>query len=174
MIPAFIIHSSSCHERHQVVQQLQEQTNAILVEAIILPNRKEGCMESHLKVAKQAQEHYPNQSYLVFEDDCVLNPNWREAIKTPSDVTYLGYNELCSYAVFGTHALLISPKARDILLETTRKHATAVTDPWAFDWILSFICKTYKVSHTKPSREDRNKYCFQKLGLKSQITGNIR
>ena len=174
MIPAFIIHSSKCIERQPIVKELQEKTGATVLEASLLENRREGCSTSHIRVAETAKKLYPSQPYLVFEDDCILNDNWKESLTLSSDVVYLGYNNSSKTTIFGTHALLISPKARDIILNHTRQHALDVYDKWAFDWILSFLCHSYNLSVQLPSFDKRNLYCFQKPNLISQITGKPR
>jgi GR25 family glycosyltransferase involved in LPS biosynthesis len=119
---------------------------------------------------------YPNKHILIFEDDCVLSEDWQEVMKGYefADVLYLGYNDRCEHSVFGTHALYISPKARDVIIDHTEQFKDEVPNKGAYDMILSLLCRKYGLITCIPRTEDREKYAVQKKGLISQITGQPR
>lgn len=173
---AYIIHSSSCLERNEVVDQLIQKTGGERVEAVILPNRVEGCLRSHLKVAQIAKERHPSEPYLVFEDDCILEEGWDSILhqSTFADLIYIGYTEASQDTIFGTHALWIRPKLRDLFLEKGEDYAFKVRFHWATDWIIPKICQDYKLNVFRPAYALREKWAHQKKGLMSQITGKIR
>ena len=173
MIPSFIIHASQSHDRDSLVKTLCHETNAEVVEAILLDNRLLGCCLSHLKVAHLAREQYPTLPYLVLEDDCVLHPGWREGVWDLSgEIVYLGFNDKHSTGVlFGTHAMLISPNARDYLIKHLEQKIRSASVP-AYDWLCwqLWIEGQFEVGYP----DEGNHYCEQKKGLQSLITGNIR
>jgi hypothetical protein len=173
MIPAFLIHSSDSHDRDDVVKNILDEVNVEIVEAIVLDNRLLGCCLSHLKVAHLARQLYPNLPYLVLEDDCVLKPGWKEGVWDLSgDVVYLGYNDKHSTGVlFGTHAMLISPAARDYLIEHLEQSIRSSKVP-EYDWLCWKLWMDGKFEVGSPDQKDL--YCEQKKGLVSLITGNIR
>lgn len=174
--PCFIIHDPNSYERTEIVNKLIEQTKGTILSAIMLPNGKDGCRASHLAVARLARSLYPDKHYLVFEDDCVLSDDWKDCIEGMEciDVLYLGYNGKSSDITYGTHALLISPKARDKILSETEKLKNNVVDKGAYDHILSKICRQEGLLVAMPSLDDKDKWAEQKKGLKSLITGRIR
>jgi GR25 family glycosyltransferase involved in LPS biosynthesis len=178
MIPAFVIHHPSSVERESVVADLVEKTGAVVVEAILLPHGPEGCTRSHLAVANFAKEFFPDHSYLVFEDDCVLEDGWDDILKLfpNADLLYLGYTERSSHTIFGTHGLYMSPKARDCFQEHAEEINREIPPPhtWATDWILTRLFQRYNLQTEMPTYELRNRWCYQKKGLKSTITGKIR
>lgn len=174
--PAYIIHHSSCTDRDSIVEDLIRQTNGIVVPAVWLEDRKAGCRLSHQLVAKMAKEQHPDSPYLVFEDDCILRENWQECLKfwnEKSDVLYLGYNgKHRKHIVLATHALMISPRARDIIIDHTEDYVEEVENTGAYDWILNYLCADYKLRMILPL--DKDKWCYQQEGLISTITGNAR
>jgi len=174
--PAFVIHDSNCHSREEIVKDLVDKTRATVFQSYMLKDGSEGCMSSHIGVARLAKGLHPTKHYLVFEDDCVLEDGWEEALKGLefADVVYLGYNDKCQEATFGTHALLLSPKARDCIQEHAREIGSEIRPKYAFDWILSKLCRKYGLITCMPRMDDRKKWCHQKTGLVSQITGQIR
>jgi GR25 family glycosyltransferase involved in LPS biosynthesis len=176
MIPAYVLHHPSCHERTEIVKDIVDKTKATVFESYLLPNGKDGCRWSHIGVAKLAKSLHPEKSYLVFEDDCALEEGWQEGLKGVefADVVYLGYTDRTKDTLFGTHALYISPKARDVIIEHTEEHKNEVPDKGAYDFILSLLCRRYGLITCMPRFSDKDKYCSQKKGLRSQITGRIR
>lgn len=170
-IPAYIIHSPTCSERHDIVADLQQKTKATIVDAILHPDGRIGCGLSHLLVAELAKQNHPDSHYLVFEDDCVLKKTWKSCLKGSEsvDVLYLGYNDTCEHTVFGTHALYLSPRARDMILYYTQDE---LKNGLPYDWIVSKLCREHHLQVHLPLPRDM--YCFQKPGLRSMITGNIR
>jgi GR25 family glycosyltransferase involved in LPS biosynthesis len=178
MRPAFIIHSKSCSERASLVADLVTKTGAIVVEAEMLANPVEGCFKSHLKVAALAKDLYPNESYLVFEDDCVLRHGWETFLNQSEclqgDLVYLGYTDMCEKTIFGTHGMLISPRFRDSVLSHWQDHVHAVQFHWAADWVLPRMATVFQMEVIRPLHYDREKYCYQMKGLRSQITGKLR
>lgn len=176
MIPAFVIHDMNNQERKETVRALCEKTGASIVNAIVLPNGREGCLKSHIKVAQLAQQLFPDQHYLVFEDDCVLEEGWDCILKEfpNGDLVYLGYTEASKDTIFGTHGMCISPRLRDIILAHGLDYAFKVRFPWAADWVIPKLCKDYGMEVYRPAYEYKELWCYQKRGLKSQITGKIR
>ena len=177
-LPAYIIHSSHSTDRESLVASLQEKTGGTVVEAIWLKFRKLGCSYSHIKVAALAKQNHPDSAYLVFEDDCILKDTWTEALDYWSytyqhdELVYLGYNETSDEVVFGTHALLITPRVRDLILAHTESYIPRVQNVGAYDWILNRICTDFNVRISLPPSGE--KWCYQQKGLLSTITGTIR
>jgi GR25 family glycosyltransferase involved in LPS biosynthesis len=174
--PSFVIHNPSCSERTEIVNQLIKTTGATLVSAVMLPNGKDGCRASHQAVARLARALHPTKHYLVFEDDCVLSEDWETCIEgmEVADVLYLGYNGKCQHTTFGTHALMLSPKARDKILSESEKLKDAVEDKGAYDHILSKLCRQEGLLTAMPPLDEKERWAVQKKGLKSGITGQIR
>ena len=175
MIPAFVIHADSAMDRKPLVDDIVKKTGAIIVEAIMLPYGPEGCTRSHVEVAKLAKELFPHDSYLVFEDDCVLSDGWDEIYKThlTADIVYLGYNDYCEHTIFGTHALLMSPKARDLFLQQWKRIGETVGNRMATDWILSRLIRDNKLHVVLPTKQSKD-LAMQKKGLTSLITKRVR
>lgn len=173
---AFIIHSSACQERREVVDELVKRTGGEVVDAVMLENRVEGCMRSHLKVAALAKQVAPNEPYMVFEDDCILEDGWDGILSQSqfADLLYFGYTDANKDTIFGTHALWISPRLRDLFLEKGEEYTFKVRASWAVDWIIPKLCQDFKLNVFRPTYELREKWAYQKRGLTSQITGKIR
>ena len=173
---AFVLHNSSCVERDEIVQELVKKTKATVFQSYLLSDGKAGCRQSHIAVAKLAKSLYPLDKYIIFEDDCVLADDWETCLTGLefADVIYLGYNDKCEHTTFGTHALVLSPKARDVIIDYAEKHKEDVINKGAFDFILSLLCRKYGLLTCMPKMQDRERYCHQKRGLVSQITGKIR
>lgn len=173
MYPAFIIHASCSQDREPYVKKLQEETDGRVVEAELLENRLIGCCLSHLKVARLAETLYPSSPYLVFEDDCVLTPDWKDSLDLSGDVVYLGYNDKASFGtLFGTHAMLITVKARNLLIQHLEKYMFEKTMFPAYDWVAYYIWKDYNLDVQYP--EEGNRWAYQAKGLTSLITGHER
>ena len=174
---AYIIHNQDCEDRRDIVEHLQTSTGAEVVEAVWMKNPVLGCIYSHLKVAVKAKQDNEKKPYIVFEDDCdlledidVILAHFQEA-----DIVYFGYNDMGfdKYGMFpyffGTHAMMISPKARDILLEHCLEHPGL-----PYDHIVSRLIKQFNLSVEFPDFEDKEKFAVQRKGLISTITGNRR
>jgi hypothetical protein len=176
MLPAFVIHNSSSSERTEIVKELQDKTKAMIVEGLFEANPKDGCRHAHQAVARLARSLHPTSHYLVFEDDCVLSEGWMNCIEGMeiADVLYLGYNGKSSEVTYGTHALKISPKARDKILSESEKLKDAVADRGAYDHILSKLCRQEGLLTAMPPPEEKDTWAVQKKGLTSLITGRIR
>lgn len=178
MRPSFVIHNKSCSERTSLVADLVRKTKATVVDAEMLANPVEGCFKSHLKVAQLAKDLYPNEYYLVFEDDAILRHGWERFLDTLKplefDLIYLGFTDMCEKTIFGTHGLCISPRFRDILLNHWKDYYDKVQFPWAADWVLPFMATVFQMEISRPIYCDRDKYCYQQKGLRSQITGKLR
>jgi len=180
--PSFIIHSSCSPERQELVDALVAETGAEVVEAVWYPDDpKKGCRESHKKVAQLAKEKAPDASYLVFEDDCELvSERWYFPLVAGDDVDliYLGVNGYGTFFgdvySYGTHAMIVSPKVRDLILEKTDSLVNRVYEKGAFDHILNKICYDNDISVWRPGQREGERWVRQKKGLVSTITGNIR
>jgi hypothetical protein len=176
MIPSFVIHSSTSNDRTLFVDALVKETGSTVFDAIMTADGKDGCRQSHIAVANLAKESHPNSHYLIFEDDCILSENWKEVLKGYefADVLYLGYNDKCSKAVFGTHALYLSPKARDVILFGAERYKDCVENKGAYDWILSLLCRKYGLITCMPKMENKELFCHQAKDMVSLITGQTR
>lgn len=180
MIPAYIIHHKDCLDRKHLVDDLVRKTNGTVVDAVWCADGKEGCRKSHLKVAALAKQEHPHSPYLVFEDDCILTDCWRDMIekyvRTPGhcELVFLGFNDICEHSIFGTHAILIFPEARQAILDWTEYYADKVFNPGAFDIILSKLITKHHLLYAMPPKVDCKKYAYQCPGLTSTITGNVR
>ena len=174
--PAFVIHDKNCIDREEIVKDLVHKTRATVFQSYVLKDGNEGCMNSHIGVAKLAKALHPTKHYLVFEDDCVLEEGWEKTLEGMefADVIYLGYTDKFEKATFGTHALLLSPKARDCIIENAQEIGWDIRPKFAMDWILSTLCRRYGLATCMPKIENKEKYAYQKKGLVSQITGRIR
>ena len=119
---------------------------------------------------------YPDKPYLVFEDDCVLKDDWDYPVKyfKDYDVLYIGYNDRCPDKIFGTHALMISPKARDAIIRLAEGLVEDVFKREPYDWILSQLCRDEGLSVCVPKLEMKDKWCYQKMGILSLITNKVR
>ena len=180
--PAFIIHSSCCPERNDLVEMLQDETDAEIVEAVWRPDDpKAGCRESHKKIAQMAKDQNPNASYLVFEDDCeFVSQRWYFPFLSGDevDLIYLGVNGYGTFNgnlySYGTHAMVVSPKVRDLILEKTDEYIDRVYEKGAFDHILNMMCYDHNISVWRPPPREVDRWVRQKQGLTSTITGNVR
>ena len=145
----------------------------MVVEGVFERNRKDGCRHAHQNVARLAKSLHPTKHYLVFEDDCVLSEEWEKCVEgmEMADVLYLGYNDKSRETTFGTHALMISPKARDKILSESEKLRDQVIDKGAYDHVLSKLCRQEGLLTAMPPPDEKDKYAVQKKGLVSTITG---
>lgn len=187
MLPAYIIHNSKQKEREDIVKKLVEATDAKIVEAVWSTDDPVwGCRESHKKVARLAKEEHPFSSYLVFEDDCeIVDPSFLDLmVENPDvDVLYFGVNGFCTHKLpfplrhsWGTHAMMLSPKARDALLEKEEKYLQMKfplgNHPLDQLFCVMEHCEELKV--WKPDERKMKKWVRQKPGLVSAISGAVR
>ena len=187
MIPAYIIHNSKQIERKDIVDKLIQTTSAKVVEAVW--NTQDpvwGCRESHKKVARVAKEEYPNSAYIVFEDDCeIVDNTFLNLIEQHSkcDLIYFGVNGYCIHVEpfpikhsWGTHAMYITPKVRDAILEKESKYMTMrfPRQEHPFDQLLCVMAFFEHWNVWKPDATSINKWVRQKPGLVSSISGSIR
>ena len=187
MLPGYIIHNSSQTERKEIVEKLIQATGAKVVEAVW--NTQDpvwGCRESHKKVARLAKEEHPDSPYLVFEDDCeIVRSDFLDLLveNADVDVLYFGVNGFCTHKLpfvcrhsWGTHAMYITPKVRDLLL--TKEHEFLKmkfplgNHPLDQLFCVMEACEQLKV--WKPDETTMKKWVRQKPGLKSAISGSIR
>lgn len=175
MIPSFVLHNSASTERDAVVDELVKKTGATQFQSYLLDDKVMGCLESHLGVAKLAKALHPTSDYLVFEDDCELFDGWEQMRDVSGiDVVYIGYTDRCEWATFGTHAVKLSPKARDKVLELAHEVGKTTHAKFAYDQVLSKICRQEGLSVAMPKYEMREQFAKQKRGLVSLITGRPR
>ena len=187
MLPAYIIHNSGQTERKDLVEKLIQTTGAKVVEAVW--NTLDpvwGCRESHKKVARLAKEEHPDSPYLVFEDDCeILDTSFLKLIDENKDVDllYFGVNGFCIHMQpfpikhsWGTHAMYITPKVRDSLLEKEslymRMNFPRKEHP--YDQLLCVMTFFEHWKVWKPDEQSMYKWVRQKPGLVSSISGNVR
>ena len=176
MFPAFVLHNSQSLDRIETTNELVKKTGATIFQSLLLPDGVEGNRLSHLEAAKVAKSLFPTKHYLIFEDDCVLSEDWQRCLEgmTMADVVYLGYNDKSSDVTFGTHALLLSPKARDKILERAESLVQAVDRKGAYDHILSKLCRQEGLLTAMPPLDQKERWAVQKKGLVSLITGEPR
>ena len=187
MLPAYIIHNSKQTERLDIVEKLIQTTGAKVVEAVW--NTQDpvwGCRESHKKVARVAKEEHPNLPYLVFEDDCeIVDPNFLTLLTQHPDVDmlYFGVNGFCTHQVpyplrhsWGTHAMYITPKVRDILLtkESIFLNMRFPLGNHPMDQLFCVMEHQEKLKVWKPDESSMTRWVRQKPGLISSISGAIR
>lgn len=187
MLPAFIIHHKDQEDRKDLVQALVQATGAIVVDPVWIPQDPvKGCRESHRKVALLAKENFPDSPYLVFEDDCeIMDLNFLDLLKEHPDVDllYFGVTNYSNYKLpfplyhsWGTHAMMITPKVRDIFLSTLNDYLTM---PFPHgnhpvDQIFCVMEKKESLLVWKPPMPIMEKYVRQKPGLRSTISKTIR
>jgi len=163
----YVIHMADAKERLPLVNKLQKVTGAKIFHALKLPDGNDGCRESHIKLYREA----PPGPITVFEDDCeIVRPDLLELInqhKDVHDIIYLGVNSVNKNGTsYGTHAMWISPKARDMFLkEGPQKSGTPIDKMW------NNIIKKYGLRAYKPLKI--HEYVRQKSGLRSYISGKV-
>ena len=187
MLPAYIIHNSQQTERKDLVNKLIQATGAKVIEAVwSTEDPVWGCRESHKKVARLAKEEHPDSAYLVFEDDCeIVDPGFLFLIFSHLDVDilYFGVNGYCVHQKpfplkhsWGTHAMMMTPKARDTLLE---KEELYLQLPFPlgnhpYDQLMCVMAEGEQLKVWKPDETEMTRWVRQKTGLKSSISGKIR
>ena len=187
MLPCYIIHNYEQVERKEIVEKLIEMTGAKVVEAVwSKENPVWGCRESHKKVAKIAKQEYPDSAYLVFEDDCeIVDPSFLKIIleHTDVDILYFGINGFCVHQKpfplqhsWGTHAMMMAPRARDMLLEKEEKYLKMdfPLGDHPYDQLICVMSECEKLVVWKPDEETMTRWVRQKPGLKSSISGSVR
>ena len=187
MLPSYIIHNSNQIERKEIVVKIIQITGAKVVEAVW--NTQDpiwGCRESHKKVARLAKEEHPDSAYLVFEDDCeILDPRFIYLIleHLDVDILYFGVNGYCVHQDpfpllhnWGTHAMMMTPRARDTLLEKEEKYLNMHFPKGihAYDALMCVMAECEGLKVWKPDELNKNRWVRQKPGLKSSISGSIR
>jgi hypothetical protein len=187
MLPAYIIHHRKQEDRKDLVQALVNLTGATIVEPVWMPeDAVRGCRESHKKVARLAKEKYPEKAYLLFEDDCeILDSTFLDLLKEHPDVDilYFGVTHYVNHTLpipihqsCGTHAMMITPKARDIFLSKVDDYLTLPfphgNHPVDQIYCVMEVKESFNV--WKPDSKSVEKYVRQKPGLVSTITKKIR
>lgn len=178
MVPAFILHHMSTKERNEIVAVLQKQTGATIFDPVWLPDDPpRGCRESHVKIAAYMKEHNPESAYIVFEDDCeIIDPNFLSyrSLDPDADIFYFGFTHVGTFfkppsfyikCFFGTHAMYITPKARDLLLEMWEGFVKEGIRH--IDQIWNMIQHRFALRVWKPDLQNRNKWVRQKPGIPS-------
>ena len=176
MYPSYVIHHDSCHDRDDIVKDIINKTKATVFQSYWLAEGLKGNTYSHIGVAKLAKTLHPDSKYIVFEDDCEILSDYNVMLESykMADVLYLGYSDRCSHTTFGTHALVLSPKARDCIIQKAAELGEQVDRKWAFDWILSKLCRQEGLVVCMPNEKNRESFCRQKKGIQSYITGQVR
>lgn len=185
-IPVFLIAMLGNKERKENIEKLIDKFHPFVIKAVLNNSPQVGNCLSHYQVARMAKLLFPDKSYLVLEDDAeVVDDNFWSLIEEHKDVDllYFGYNGVCNHTkpvdleyVWGTHALLISPSARDAIIE--KYDEVDKSEFWTqyvgFDSLLTVIAHKANLTTWKPSLEDRYKYICQKEGYVSFLSGNLR
>jgi GR25 family glycosyltransferase involved in LPS biosynthesis len=143
-----------------------------------------GCYLSHLEVYKLN----PNESVIIFEDDCIINDsNMLDILCSLKryDLVYFGVNMMwdindktkckpisasAKTHSWGTHAMWVSEKAKKIFFEYTKNIPFTKT----LDNLWNFIEDKYNLSFWRPPANEIYKYCRQKIGLLSEISNKQR
>lgn len=184
-IPSFLIAMIGNKERAENIQKLKNRFNPFLVKAILNNSPQLGNCLSHLQVARFAKLLFPDKPYLVLEDDAEVKDEnfWELVSQHPCDLLYFGYNGECTHTkpvntnyVWGTHAVVVSSKARDAIIEHF-EWADGLeywTKEVGFDAYLTVIADKANLTTWKPEPEDRYKYICQKDGFISFLSGHIR
>ena len=185
-IPIFLIAMLGNQERKDNIDKLIQQFNPFVVKAVLRTSPHYGNCLSHLEVARKAKLLFPDKPYLVLEDDAeVKDPKFWTLMEDASgaDIVYLGYNGDCNHTtpintnyIWGTHAVVINPKARDAIIE--HFEWANKLDYWTkdvgFDSYLTVITHKAGLTYWAPSQEDRYKYICQKDGFVSFLSGHTR
>ena len=183
-IKKYVIHNSSNEERKSLVEDIINITGATVFDAIMTKKGALGCYLSHLEVYKQN----PNESVIVFEDDCVINDiNMLDILDSLKqyDLVYFGVNLMwdandttkckpisakAKIHSWGTHAMWVSEKAKNIFFHHTKNIPFTKT----LDNLWNIIADKYNLSVWRPLPKEIYKYCKQKIGLVSEITNRQR
>ena len=185
-IPVILIAMLGSVERAENIATLINKFNPIIQRAITNNSPHRGNCLSHLQVAKTAKLLFPDLPYLVLEDDAfVVDENFWTLIDEHKDVDllYFGYNNSCSHYkpipteyVWGTHCLLVSPKARDAIINHFEEVSNMEfwTQEIGFDSMLTVIAHKAGLTSWKPAKQDRYKYICQKEGFTSFLSGHKR
>ena len=181
----YIIHLPESTDRDFLVQDIIDKTGAEVFPAIKASNGGKGCFLSHLELYKKD----PEESLIVFEDDCqILNSNILELVDKYSetyDIIYFGVvyvwvadsepkiinNFIHSDILnsWGTHAMWISAKARQIFLEYYNNNHNLHTQK-PVDHVWNDIQNTYNLKVWRPS--NIFEHCKQYNGISSTITSS--
>jgi GR25 family glycosyltransferase involved in LPS biosynthesis len=181
-IPIYVLHHPTCTDRTDIVADLVARTGAVIIEPVWLPeDTRRGCRESHMLVANRAKEEHPNKPYIVFEDDCVIiKPDLLQLIQKHSGVDLL-YFGVSGWSIhdkpirlshsWGTHAMYITPKARDVFLdavpgELLREYPSV---HYPVDQIWCIVAHEKNLVVWRPSKNREEKWVQQKVGLVSRI-----
>lgn len=167
---AFVIHNSSELVRKPLVDKLVKLTGAKVFQAIMLNNRVDGCRQSHTAVYKLVK---PDEPVIVFEDDCeVIDDSFMNVIQNHSsthDIIFFGTNRTYykdnKVQIWGTHAIWISPYAKECFLKYRPIRLEV-------DHIWNEIIVKYDLRVWVPPKHDM--FVRQKLGLISTINGSPR
>lgn len=182
-IPCFLIAMLGSVERAENIATLIQKFNPIIQRAILNNSPQVGNCLSHLQVARTAKLLFPDKPYLVLEDDAEVKDDkfWILAEEHKDvDLLYFGYNNSCHHYkpiyteyTWGTHALLISPSARDAIIEKYDEvnNMEFWTKEIGFDSMLTVIAHKAGLTSWKPAKEDRYKYICQKEGFTSFLSG---
>jgi hypothetical protein len=160
---AYIIHSSAATNRSMYVSEIQRKTGALVFRAIEIAKvgdyvgRRKGCTLSHIGILRRAA-----RDVLVFEDDCVLQDNFAEAIqmhKHTHDIVYVGLLKSWNGGSSGAHAYWVSQKAKQVYLRHLDTVDPQVADKYPPDLAWNMIINRYGLKAWYPTPVD--KYCKQ-------------
>ena len=185
-IKKYIIHIPECDvKRQRIVNDLIALTGAEVFDAIRANDGALGCYLSHLEIYKKN----PNESVIIFEDDCVINDKNMLSLLDELkgfDLIYFGVNRIINNNViskrnliipegghigsFGTHSMWVSAKARQIFLEYAKDKPFYLP----VDTLWNFIAYKNKLNVWRPDISNIYKYCEQGLGIISTIEKKVR
>lgn len=164
---SYIIHSSKLNERKKYVDAIQKVVPSQIFEAIMIPgNGGLGCKSSHEAVYNMAD----SDGVLVFEDDCeIIDDSFMNFVnnnRANYDIIYIGtLPSVLPFGSWGTHAMWLSPKAIGAYF-LFRSQCKEIDNIW------NDVEKHCRLKVLRPSKPEL--YVRQAVGLKSQISGNIR
>jgi len=171
---SILLHLESAVERIPYIEKIQSILPTEIFPAFFTPeNGHLGCTASHLEIYKR----YPSEGILVWEDDCeVLRDDILEVVeryKSDYDIVYLGVNSKFRDSPkgpelsYGTHAMWLSPTAREKILTMRQLMKTKEIDHL---WNQTQV--KFKLRVWRPDPVDL--YCRQAPRLHSYITNKLR
>ena len=119
--------------------------------------RRKGCTLSHMGILRKAP-----RDVLVFEDDCILQDNFADAIRTHKhthDIVYVGVLKSWNGGSSGTHAYWVSQKAKQTFLQHVYKVDPNLADKYPTDLAWNMIISRYGLKAWYPTPVDM--YCKQ-------------
>lgn len=183
-IKKYIVHLPDSSRRKGMVSDIMQVTGAEVYDAIRAKDGAIGCYLSHLEIMKKD----PGESVIIFEDDCIINDKNMLSlldIHKDYDLLFFGVNRMfergnkeknSNFAEgtllnsFGTHAMWVSVKAKEIFLEYMKNKSYFKP----LDGLWNIIENEFNLKVWRPADGEIYRYCEQKVGELSIIDGKLR